>query len=180
MSSEKFRLFIYPSSSAALVLCTQQRLKSRGLTLIRVLISLARGEGRGAKIWLWWKLATAGLHLLLDQGLLSHASHIPIQLLVYSTCSLLIIIITEIMHGMQGQNSRLPTPSFWCSLRHVYNVKSECEQREQARNILYLSQENSSWFDGTGSVNSSCTLRLSIRDSLVWRSELRKSSWYDG
>ncbi len=40
----------------------------------------------------------------------------------------LLIIITHIMHGMQGQNSRLPTPSFWYYLRHVYTVKSECKQ----------------------------------------------------
>jgi hypothetical protein len=58
-----FRLFMYPSSSAVQLLYTPQRLKARGLILIGVLISLARGEGRGAMIWLLWKLARAGLHL---------------------------------------------------------------------------------------------------------------------
>jgi hypothetical protein len=93
--------------------------------MIGALISLAREKGRGAMIWFVMEACNGGLHRLLEQRLLrcKPASHHQFQLLVYSTCSLLIIIITQIMHGMQGQNSWLHMASFWCSLCHVYTEK---------------------------------------------------------
>ncbi len=52
-----------------------------------------------------------GLHRLLEQGLLScKPLSIPTAGIQYSNSSLL-IITTPIMHGMQGQHSRVPMQS---------------------------------------------------------------------
>ncbi len=60
------------------------------------------------------------------------ASHCQFQLLAYSTCGLL-IIPTQVMHGLQGQYSR-------AAICHVYTAKSEYKvtnsvEREQAGSI---------------------------------------------
>jgi hypothetical protein len=41
------------------------------------------------------------------------------------------MIITQIIHGMQGQYSRVPMPSLLCSLYHAYAMKSEYKQCTQ-------------------------------------------------
>ncbi len=93
---------------------------TRGLTLIGILISLAMlcvviGDCKGGMQW------------LLDQGLLSCNALAILAASIYSTCSLQ-IITNKIIHGMQGQNSRVLMSSsgvVFSSLRHVYTVKSE-------------------------------------------------------
>jgi hypothetical protein len=52
------------------------------------------------------------------------ASQCQVQLLVNRTCTLR----TQIMHGKRGEYSRVPMPTLWCSLFHVYAVKSEDKQ----------------------------------------------------
>jgi hypothetical protein len=72
----------------------------RGLTLVRVLISLAGGEGRGHDLF------CDGKYQLLEQGLLSCK---PLSIPAAGICnSSLLIITTQIMHGMQGHYSRVP------------------------------------------------------------------------
>ncbi len=74
------------------------------------------------------------------------------QLLVYSNCSLL-IITTNIMHGMQGQYSRVPMPYLWSSLCHVYTLKSEyCKKTWPQGSLHFLGSARSSC--RTGDLNS--------------------------
>jgi hypothetical protein len=40
-------------------------------------------------------------------------------------------MITQIVHGMQGQYSRVPMPPLLCSEYHVYAVKLEYKQCKQ-------------------------------------------------
>jgi hypothetical protein len=63
-------------------------------------------------------LATTGWTGCSSRGCWS-ASHYQSEFLACSTCSLLIIIIAQVLHGMRGHYSRLPMPSTWCYTRHV-------------------------------------------------------------
>jgi hypothetical protein len=72
----------------------------------------------------------AGLSRLFVEGLLICKQR-QFHLLVYSTC-ILLIIITQIIYGIQGQNSRLPTPSFWS--------QSICRGREELGGVYPPSQ----------------------------------------
>jgi hypothetical protein len=60
---------MYSSSSAVLLLYTPQKLKTVGLTLIGVLISLTGGQGPGVMIF-FIDACKGGLYRLLQQGLL--------------------------------------------------------------------------------------------------------------
>ncbi len=102
------------SSKYVVLLCTPQRLKARVFTLIGILIRLAKEVGRGPWFFLWWTLAKMCCTGSLNRNCWA-ASHCQFQLLVCSTCSHL-IIITQIVHCMQGQYSNLmPMPFFCCS-----------------------------------------------------------------
>jgi hypothetical protein len=92
----------------------------------RRLDPLSKRRGQRSKIWFLRKLASAGLHQLLKQGLLS-CKPLPIP----AAC---IECLESSDHHHSNfawhavHNYRPPTPSFWCSLRHIYTVKSESKQ----------------------------------------------------
>jgi hypothetical protein len=102
--------------------------------MIGAFICLARVQGCGVMVWFVME-AKVGLHPQLEQGLLScKPLSIPAAGIKYLQS---LIIITQIMHGLQIQNSRLSTPSFWFSPCHVYTVKSEykhCIERKAGVN----------------------------------------------
>ncbi len=105
---------MYSSSSAKLLLHTPQRPNARGLALFDILLSLAGGEGH-----LHSKCGSGSSNSnpcgsgSRSRTLCWAASHCQFQLLIYSTWAL-IIISTQIMHGMQGQYSRVPMLPHMC------------------------------------------------------------------
>ncbi len=99
------------------------------MTQIGILLILAEVEGPGP-----W--GTRGHDWFSDGSLQGRAGHagaaelratakLSIQLLVQYCTGTLQIIFIQIMHGMRRQYSRVPAPSLWFSLHHVYAVKSE-------------------------------------------------------
>ena len=92
-----------------------QRLWTRGLILIGILLTLAGLEGQWAMIYLVIEAYRSRLLGLSCEALLILASAaIFHRKLHYSHDH------QSNMNGMQGQNSRAPLPSFWCSLCHLY------------------------------------------------------------
>jgi hypothetical protein len=102
-----------------LVCCTASlvttELYAGALTLIGILLTLAGLEGQWAMIYLVmeaWKSRLLGLScetlLILASAAIFHRK------LHYSHDH------QSNMNGMQGQNFRVPLPSLWCSLCHLY------------------------------------------------------------
>ncbi len=131
--------------------------KARGLTLIGVLISLPGGEGLELWFVLWWKLAMVGLQ--------SQSGATELQATVNFSCwstvfAVLLIITTQIMHGMQGRSLGYSCFLLMFTALCLHTVKSENKQwterkagsidtfpspRSQFTIYLTITQEYSSW-----------------------------------
>ncbi len=125
---------------------------TRGLTLIDVFLNLAGGE---ASLVMQGRAALHGA----SGRVCWAASHWQFHLQVNRTCTLQ-MIITQIIHSMQDQWSRVPMATLWFSLFHVkFEYKQWTEitggvNRPLLNNLLIKSTLNDWW---NNNFSSCCT-----------------------